>query len=250
MPGGIGEAAVVERVYDGDTLKLRDGRHVRILGINTPEVDHGKEKTGQALGDEARLSAEAFFKKDANVRLFYDVQRVDRYERTLAHVYNPKGESLSAYLLRLGLGFHVAVPPNLGLNQCLQAQEQVARQKHLGVWRDPAWRALPARGLTMRDTGFKRVVGRVDKVRVAQSVWLELDGPLVIKISPADLANFSHKDWRSLTGKTLEVRGWVTERGGEEGSGKGKNEKGRPAAKRSYKSLLIQPRIESNLELL
>ncbi|GGY78730.1 nuclease [Cellvibrio zantedeschiae] len=246
MPAGTGETAVVERVYDGDTIKLKDGRHVRILGVNAPEVDHGKEKTGQALGEESRKATEAFLKPNKTVKLFYDEQRVDRYERTLAHVYDAQGNSLGATLLRNGLGFHVAIPPNLSLNECLISQEAIARKKGLGVWSHAEWQAKPASSLTLDNTGFQRIRGRVVSVRKAQSIWLELDGPLVIKITPTDLKNFSVADWPSWRGKEVEVRGWVTERGGNEESGK----KTKSNAKKSYKSLIVQPRIAGNLDLL
>ena len=32
------EIAVVDYIHDGDTLRLRDGRRVRLIGINTPEL--------------------------------------------------------------------------------------------------------------------------------------------------------------------------------------------------------------------
>ncbi len=174
------------------------------------------------------------------------MQRVDRYERTLAHVYDLKGNSLSAYLLRKGLGFHVAIPPNLSLNECLHAQEAIARTKGLGVWRDSYWKAVPAAQLTLNDTGFKRISGRIVSVRKAQSVWLELDGPLVIKITPTDFKNFPVHNWQSWKGRQVEVRGWVTERGGGEETEK----KRKSSVKKSYKSLIVQPRIAGNLDLL
>jgi len=248
MPQGAGEMAVVDRVLDGDTVKLKDGRHVRVLGINTPEIEHGKEKPGQALGEAARRSAQDFFNADKHVRLFYDVQRVDRYERTLAHLYDTKGNSLSAYLLRKGLGFHVAIPPNLSLNECLHAQEVIARKSALGVWNDAYWSAIPASHLSLDDTGFKRVTGRIISVSKSQSVWLELDGPIVLKISPADLKNFSVSDWQSWRGRRVEVRGWVTGRGNNNES-QAKRKSG-SAAKSPFKPLIIQPRIAGNLDLL
>ncbi len=244
-PAGEGEMAVVERVYDGDTIKLADGRHVRILGVNAPEVDHGKEKTGQALGEDARQMTEAFVKKDKQVRLYYDTERVDRYERTLAHVYNTKGNSLAGELLRAGLGFHVAIPPNLSLSECLHDQQQIARTKGLGIWSNAYWRAKPAAQLSEDDTGFMRVTGRVISVRHAQSIWLELDGPIAIKITPSDLPNFSVRSWKSWEGRQVEVRGWVTESG---------SEKRKPSKKSKTqtqsKPLVVQPRIQGNLELL
>lgn len=245
MPAGDGESAVVERVYDGDTIKLADGRHVRILGVNAPEVDHGKEKTGQALGEQARRATEEFFKKDKQVRLYYDTDRVDRYERTLAHVYNSKGTSLAGELLRSGLGFHVAIPPNLSLSECLHDQQQIARNKGVGVWSNAYWRAKPASQLSETDTGFMRITGRVVEVRHAQSVWLELDGPVAVKITPSDLPNFSVRSWKSWEGKQIEVRGWVTESGSEKRKSSKKSK-----AQTSAKPLLVQPRIQGNLELL
>ena len=243
---GTSEIAVGDRVLDGDTVKLRDGRHVRVLGINAPEIEHGKENPGQALGEVAHHIAQSFFSADKRVRLFYDVQRVDRYERTLAHIYDIKGNSLSAHLLRKGLGFHVAIPPNLSLNECLHAQEAIARKNSLGVWGDKRWNAISASKLSLSDTGFKRITGRIISVSKPQSVWLELDGPVVIKITPADLKNFSETNWQSWEGKRIEVRGWITKRDNESIA---KN-RSRPTVGRSYKPLVVQPRIAGNLDLL
>ncbi|MET0357558.1 MAG: thermonuclease family protein, partial [Cellvibrio sp.] len=150
LPDGQGEIAVVDRIQDGDTVKLKDGRHVRVLGINTPEVTHG-DKPGQALGQESRQEAEGFFRADKQIRIFYDIQRFDRYGRTLAHVYDAKGNSLAAHLLRKGLGFHVAIPPNVSLNQCLHKQETIARDKSLGVWSNRDWRPITASKLKLNE---------------------------------------------------------------------------------------------------
>ncbi|WP_413770529.1 thermonuclease family protein, partial [Vibrio vulnificus] len=58
-----------------------------------------------------------------------------RYGRTLAHVYGADGTNLEAQLLAEGLGFQVAVAPNVDLVNCQQAAERIARQARLGVWR-------------------------------------------------------------------------------------------------------------------
>jgi micrococcal nuclease len=242
MPSGAGETALVTYVYDGDTLKLNDGRRLRVLGINAPEIDHGEEQTGQSLGEESRRAALAFFKSDKTVRLFYDQQLRDRYGRTLAHIYDAQGNSLGAHLLRSGLAFHVAVPPNMSLNDCFIAQEAIARRKGLGVWGDPAWRAKPAMSLKREDRGFQRIIGRVLDVKVSQSVSLELEGLLVINIPSADLKRFPAINWKAWSGKSVEVRGWVTERK--------PRKSGKRSVPNSFKPLVIQPRIASNLELL
>ncbi|RYY76691.1 MAG: nuclease [Gammaproteobacteria bacterium] len=247
VPRGVGEPAIIDRVLDGDTVKLKDGRHVRVLGINTPEIEHG-EKAGQALGTAASDAAEKFFSRGKNVRLFYDVQRVDPYGRTLAHIYDPRDRSLSAHLLREGLGFHVAIPPNLSLNECLHAQEAIARNKLVGVWNDKHWKPVHASLIGENDLGFKRVTGRVVDIYKTRSVWLELDGPITIKISSTDLKNFPARDWQSWKGKKIEARGWVTTQTANKAAGK--KRKSDSPTKQSNKYLVMQPRIAGNLELL
>ncbi|MES2674324.1 MAG: thermonuclease family protein [Pseudomonadota bacterium] len=207
----IVETAQLEYVYDGDTLKLKDGRNVRVLGINTPEIDHGAERIGQPLGKEATSATVAFFKTNKTVKLSYDTVHADHYGRSLANVYDAQGNSLAAHLLRLGLGFHVVVPPNISSAKCLRSIEAKAKQQGLGVWGNAYWKPQQASELTLRDTGFKRVQGKVVKVHQAKSVWLELDGPLSIHIPPAD-GHFMAQDWQQWQGKQVEVRGWITKR--------------------------------------
>ena len=43
----------VNKVYDGDTVKLSDARKIRLLGINTPEVKHRNQDT-EAGGEIAK----------------------------------------------------------------------------------------------------------------------------------------------------------------------------------------------------
>lgn len=207
----IVETAQLKHVYDGDTIKLKDGRHVRVLGINTPEIDHGEERIGQPLGKEATAAAVAFFKHNKTVKLSYDTVHVDHYGRSLANVYDAQGNSLAAHLLRRGLGFHVAVSPNISSAKCLRSVEAEAKQLGLGVWGNAYWKPQHASELTVRDAGFKRVQGKVVKVHQSKSVWLELDGPLSIHISPTD-GYFMAQDWQQWQGQQVEVRGWIAKR--------------------------------------
>ena len=43
----------VKWVNDGDTILLADGRHVRYIGINAPEIDH-ENKKAEVFGYEAK----------------------------------------------------------------------------------------------------------------------------------------------------------------------------------------------------
>jgi hypothetical protein len=104
------------------------------------------------------------------------------------------------------------VPPNVAKADCLRKAEVVAQQAGIGVWQARYWRARTATDLTLQDTGFFRLQGQVVSVAEARDIWIELDGPLVIKIAAADKAQFSDKPWRDWQGKTVEVRGWVANR--------------------------------------
>jgi micrococcal nuclease len=69
----------VVRVLDGDTMELRGGDKVRLLGIDTPE-------RGEPLHDEATRML-GRLAKDETVSLEYANQRRDRYGRLLGYVY-------------------------------------------------------------------------------------------------------------------------------------------------------------------
>jgi endonuclease YncB( thermonuclease family) len=241
---GTGELHEVMQVSDGDTLKLRDGRSVRVLGINAPEIIHGK-KPGQPLGRESRMQVQAFIDAaNGQVRLGFEQEVRDRYGRILAHVYDSRGRSLAAAQLRTGMALQIAVPPNSAQMHCLSGIENEARQKRLGVWRNSYWRPLPTISLHDNDTGFRLVRGRIANVDVNSAVWLELDGKLVARIAKKDWPLFAYQksDWLALKGKTVELRGWINQR----------NSKGVHAPKRAqqFKPLVMQLRSPSSMRVI
>ena len=84
-PAGVTtESVTIERVVDGDTVVLVDGRTVRVSGIDTPETKH--PRTGvECYGPEATRYAEETL-TGAPVRLEPDGGS-DRYGRTLGHLW-------------------------------------------------------------------------------------------------------------------------------------------------------------------
>lgn len=206
-----GELVQVARVSDGDTLKLQDGRSVRVLGINAPEITHGKN-AGQPLGRESRAAAQAFVNRSqGRVRLGFERERQDHYGRLLAHVYDRTGQSLAVSQLRSGMAMQIAVPPNTDQARCLAEIEPQARSRNLGIWRDPYWQPLSSKSMRGNETGFRLVSGRVAKVDINSAVWLELEGKLVVRIAKKDWPVFGYdkRAWTALKGQKLEVRGWI-----------------------------------------
>lgn len=80
VPQGA-ETAQCHHVYDGDTLTLTNGKRVRLLGIDTPEL---KEK--QPFAEEAKRCTQQQC-SGQTVYLEYGSEPEDRFGRKLAYVY-------------------------------------------------------------------------------------------------------------------------------------------------------------------
>jgi len=207
-PSGLA-SVVVQRVVDGDTLRLSDGRSVRMIGLNTPELGkNGRSDEPFAVVARKRLEA-LVAASDGQVGLLPGKESKDHYGRTLAHVYGADGANLEAQMLAEGLGFQVAVAPNVDLVACQQAAENSARQAGLGVWRQSP--VLKAEQIST--SGFAVLSGRVSKVqRNRGGVWIELQDSVVLRVAPNLLGQFDAESLERLEGKQIEARGWVLDR--------------------------------------
>ena len=105
--------ATVVRVVDGDTFEgviAGEQKTVRLLNVDTPETKHPQEPV-QCMGPEATEMLKDLLEPGDRVKLEYDIERTDRYGRTLAGVF--KDDSLvNADLARAGLGVAVLYEPN------------------------------------------------------------------------------------------------------------------------------------------
>jgi len=202
-------SVVVQRVVDGDTVRLSDGRSVRLIGLNTPEL--GKQgRSDEPFAVAARKRLEALVAESGGrVGLRLGAQEKDHYGRTLAHLYSVSGASLEAQMLAEGLGFQVAVAPNVDLVDCQQAAERSARQARTGLWkRSPVLKAEQ-----IERSGFTIVSGRVSKVqRNRGGIWIELQDKLVLRVAPNLLDRFDGNALQVLKGRQIEARGWVVDR--------------------------------------
>lgn len=207
-PSGLASVGV-QRVVDGDTLRLSDGRSVRMIGLNTPELGK-KGRSDEPFAVAARKRLEALVAaSDGRVGLLPGKESKDHYGRTLAHVYGADGANLEAQMLAEGLGFLVAVAPNVDLVGCQQAAERSARQAGLGVWRQSP--VLNADQIST--AGFAVLSGRVSKVqRNRGGVWIELQDAVVLRVAPNLLDRFDVASLERLKGKQVEARGWVLDR--------------------------------------
>lgn len=125
MPSGT-----VERIKDGDTLLLTDGRTVRLLGIDTPEK-------GRCWAQEATNALATMVPPGSPITLTQDPtqDQLDKYGRTLAYVDSPTTGDAGENLLRQGAAKAYVYRGRPVMRAPTYAQaEQQARQNALGIW--------------------------------------------------------------------------------------------------------------------
>ena len=132
--GAARHSAAVQRVVDGDTVRLVGLGSVRLIGIDTPEVYGGRV---ECFGPEASAFARSVLRPGTRVRYRVGVEPRDRYGRLLAYVWLRDGRLLNALLAERGYATALTIPPNDEMAPRFRAAERRARGRRLGMWRRP-----------------------------------------------------------------------------------------------------------------
>ena len=201
--------ARVKQVYDGDTLRLHDGRKLRFIGINTPELGRNGEPD-EPLAQAAKSRLKQFIPAGARVALVYGKQRKDRHGRTLAHVFTMDGLNVSAQLIREGLAFAIVVPPNDGFVECYFDAEKDASKQGNGIWAVAYYQSVEVKALPDSTRGFKRVQGKITGIgQSKRNIWLDMGKNFSLKLSRKNLHYFADNPVEQMINRTISVRGWV-----------------------------------------
>jgi len=197
----------VKKVFDGDTLMLEDGRKVRLLGVNTPEIEH-RNQPEQAGGEEAKRWLVNKL-QNRKVRLEMDTESTDKYGRTLAHVFTDQKDHINLQLVEQGLATVNIYPPNLLYVESLIKAERNAERTRLGIWRRPEYDPIPVERLAASGhPGWTRITGRITDFRDSRKfVYLKFSDKFEARIEKQGLSMFP--DLSSYRGHAVEVRGWL-----------------------------------------
>lgn len=129
----------VTKIVDGDTIWVLtpSGQEikVRLIGVDSPEA----RNTGRARIEYFGKESSDFAKKvltGQRVRLEYDVQRLDRYKRTLAYVYLEDGTFFNELLVKEGFATVATYPPNVKYADHFLEVQKKARNSKKGLWAD------------------------------------------------------------------------------------------------------------------
>lgn len=201
----------VTKVYDGDTITLINGERVRLLGINTPEIE-SRFRQDEAGGQTAKKWLQEKL-SSGEVFLEFDTQQRDKYKRLLAHLFLENGEHLNTEIVRAGLATLSIVPPNLRYVAELKKAETHAQQQGLGIWSMASYQPLSVDHLTKKVAGWQRFLAKPTEIkRTRKYVRLILNDNVDVRIAKAHLALFP--DVEMYLGKRLEIRGWVSKNKG------------------------------------
>ncbi|MFC1514591.1 thermonuclease family protein [Candidatus Omnitrophota bacterium] len=131
----------IAEVIDGDTLALANGRHLRLIGLDTPET---KKKTAEGFVDDpAPFSLEAArftreLAQGASCRVEFDLEKEDRYRRLLGYCFIQTEGSpeifLNEQLLAQGYAVLYTYPPNTKYVDRFVAAQRLARREKKGLW--------------------------------------------------------------------------------------------------------------------
>ncbi|GKU78481.1 thermonuclease family protein [Paenibacillus sp. L3-i20] len=126
----------VSNYVDGDTFKINVGKDehtIRLLYIDTPETVKPNSKV-EAYGPEASALTKQLLEESGEVKLSFDKEVKDRFERTLAIVELKDGRILNEVLLQEGLAKVMIVEPNVKMENVYKQLEQQAKEGKMALW--------------------------------------------------------------------------------------------------------------------
>jgi micrococcal nuclease len=140
------DAALVVKVVASDLIVLEDGRHVKLIGIESagpPPVKPVKyDEKGRVIEEpqeptipleEQALTYAKDLLENKKVRLEYDVDAGDTSGYLDAYVYLPDGRMANAELLRMGFVKLRIIPPNVKYEDKLNMAYQEAKKEKRGL---------------------------------------------------------------------------------------------------------------------
>lgn len=207
VPAGA-DPGTVDAVLDADTLRLEDGRELRLTGLR---VSRPADRWSQAARD--LLQGRAVGRR---VTLDPPVPATDRRGRFLAQATTADGLWLQGLLLEAGLARVETYADNHARAAEMLAIEAAARTAGRGLWSDPRLRVLGAAEAETAGEGFHLVEGRVVRVverrdRFYLDFGQDWRRDFSVTILKRDRAAFAAAglDPAGLGDARLRVRGWM-----------------------------------------
>jgi len=215
-----GETGIVASVSSGDTLQLKTGLVVRLVGIDAPP-----SQPGNALGLQAAATLRTLT-LGKTVELRYGGATRDRSKRALAYVFTRNGTAsqwVQTELLNRGLAVVRTYEDNRVGSNAMFTAERAARLAKRGIWASPIYAVKPAvpSALAKSMDSFQIVEGVVVEAAArGKVIFLNFGDDWRTDVT-AVVPNDSLIRWRggadavtALEGRRVRVRGRVVDRNG------------------------------------
>jgi micrococcal nuclease len=119
--------AYVERIVDGDTIKIQGGKTIRYIGVDSPEF--GQPFYGESKEFNRKLV------EGKKIMLEYDMTKFDDHNRILAYVYTPDGKCVNVELVRNGYAYVYPHAFETMLIAKLLDAQRYAMDRNLGIFK-------------------------------------------------------------------------------------------------------------------
>lgn len=209
-------SGTVETIVDGDTVILRSGTQIRLVGIQAPKLPLGRRGfIAWPLADAAK-KALTRLTLNRTVSLSYTGRKSDRHGRLLAHLTTADNIWVQGRLLSDGMARVYTFPDNRARAAEMYALENTARAARRGIWALSYYRVRTPDTL-QRDMGtFQLIEGTVlEAALVRGRAYLNFGRnwrtDFTISMSPKSL----RRHWRkgpaiaAYGGRKVRVRGWL-----------------------------------------
>ncbi len=130
--------AIVSKVTDGDTFHINYENRaykVRMLDIDTPESVKAGVKPQPFSKEASRLTEETLTGR--NVKLIFEKDTTDQFDRLLAHVILEDNTYYNAYMVENGYAICVFYSPNTLLKEYFNELQDNAVNEQKGFWKLP-----------------------------------------------------------------------------------------------------------------
>ncbi len=214
----------VIEVVDGDTVRLSNGKILRYIGVDAPEIRIREEKGFLYKPQPFALEAREFNRKlveNKPVRLELDIEKMDRYGRLLAYCF-VDDIFVNAELLKEGYAVLYTKPPNLKYQDLFVRLQKEARQQKKGLW--GAYEVISEKEAHLYINQIRTVRGKVLKTRQSKRcIFLnfgqDYKKDFTVVIFKENLKYFFERGIDPLNfykGKIVEVTGKIREYNGLE----------------------------------
>ena len=206
------ESGLVTAVYDGDTIKVKfkneKERKVRLIGIDAPEIGDSREEAKFRAHMARRFAFFYLYRK--TVKLSYDWEIEDKYDRLLAYVWTEKQGLFNKFILSEGFAAVFLKFPFKYREEFIEAERE-ARELEKGFWKKG-----PYPSISVQDT--RAYLGKLLSVKYTCSrvqtkgkfVFLYSSGEEFSTLVPRESISF-FPELKSFKGKALTVTGFLEE---------------------------------------